>query len=115
MANQEPGSGKKKMTARKTTKRAAKAVATKKRDVSAAKPKPTGRQRARAGATSSDAPVPAERPRILTWQRRHEMIAEAAYYRAERRGFVGGDPADDWREAEAEVDRLLIEHPERLD
>ena len=35
------------------------------------------------------------------------MIAEAAYYRAERRGFEGGDPVQDWLAAEAEVDEQL--------
>jgi hypothetical protein len=34
---------------------------------------------------------------------RYQMIAEAAYYRAEQRGFAGGDPVRDWLEAEAEV------------
>ena len=34
---------------------------------------------------------------------RQQMIAEAAYFRAERRGFSGGDPVTDWVEAEAEV------------
>lgn len=38
---------------------------------------------------------------------RQQMIAEAAYFRAERRGFRGGDAMDDWREAEAEVDARL--------
>ena len=38
---------------------------------------------------------------------RRQMIAEAAYLRAERRGFSGGDPAADWIEAEAEVDEQL--------
>lgn len=33
----------------------------------------------------------------------HEEIAEAAYLRAERRGFNGGDPLLDWLEAEKEV------------
>jgi superfamily II RNA helicase len=35
------------------------------------------------------------------------MIAEAAYFRAERRGFDSGDPVGDWVEAEAEVDTRL--------
>jgi Ribonuclease G/E len=35
------------------------------------------------------------------------MIAEAAYLRAERRGFNGGDPVADWIEAEAEVGAAL--------
>ena len=39
--------------------------------------------------------------------RRRQMIAEAAYFRAERRGFAAGDPVKDWCEAEAEVDAQL--------
>jgi Protein of unknown function (DUF2934) len=35
------------------------------------------------------------------------MVAEAAYFRAQRRGF-GGDPARDWVEAEAEIDAMLL-------
>jgi DNA repair exonuclease SbcCD ATPase subunit len=35
------------------------------------------------------------------------MIAEAAYFKAERRGFNGGDAVRDWCEAEAEVDARL--------
>jgi len=38
---------------------------------------------------------------------RRQMIAEAAYFRAARRGFNGGDPVADWVEAEAEVDARL--------
>jgi hypothetical protein len=38
---------------------------------------------------------------------RRGMIAEGAYLRAERRGFVGGNERDDWLAAEAEVDALL--------
>lgn len=34
------------------------------------------------------------------------MIAEAAYLRAERRGFVGGNPMEDWLAAEMEVNAL---------
>jgi uncharacterized protein (DUF3084 family) len=40
-------------------------------------------------------------------ERRQRMIEEAAYFRAQRRGFVGGDSVSDWLEAEAEVDRML--------
>lgn len=42
--------------------------------------------------------------------RRQEMIAEAAYLRAERRGFNAGNPTEDWLAAEREVDMLLAEH-----
>jgi hypothetical protein len=43
------------------------------------------------------------------------MIAEAAYFRAERRGFQRGDPLDDWLQAEAEIDRMAAggEEPAR--
>ena len=35
---------------------------------------------------------------------REQRIAEAAYWRAERRGFEPGHELDDWLEAEREVD-----------
>ncbi len=37
----------------------------------------------------------------LTAGERYRMIAEAAYFRAEKRGFLGGNVAEDWLEAEA--------------
>lgn len=40
-------------------------------------------------------------------EERKRMIAEAAYYRAERRGFATGGELDDWIEAETEIDRLI--------
>jgi surface antigen len=40
---------------------------------------------------------------------RRNYIEVAAYYIAERRGFVGGNEIDDWAAAEAEIDRLLSE------
>ena len=48
----------------------------------------------------------AEPARVGEEQRRH-MIAEAAYYRAEHRGFDGGDPLQDWLVAESEIDSML--------
>lgn len=38
---------------------------------------------------------------------RHEMIATAAYFIAEQRGFVPGHEKDDWCRAEAAIDRQL--------
>lgn len=43
----------------------------------------------------------------VTTDQRLSMIAEAAYFRAEHRGFRSGDPITDWIEAEAEIDYLL--------
>lgn len=33
----------------------------------------------------------------------HSRIAEAAYFLAERRGFAGGDPVEDWLIAERKI------------
>ena len=38
---------------------------------------------------------------------RQRMIAEAAYYIAAQRGFAGGDPTQDWIEAERQINRVL--------
>lgn len=43
----------------------------------------------------------------LTPEQRFQMICDAAYYRAERRGFVGGNPHEDWLAAEAEIDAMI--------
>ena len=40
---------------------------------------------------------------------RYEMIAEAAYYKAEQRGFVVGDEELDWLEAEQELLEKMAE------
>lgn len=42
-------------------------------------------------------------------EERIRMIAESAYFRAEKRGFKEGRDIDDWIEAEEEIDRLLLE------
>ena len=42
---------------------------------------------------------------------RRAMIAEAAYLRAERRGFTPGHETEDWLAAEVEVDALLKAGP----
>lgn len=36
---------------------------------------------------------------------REQMIAKAAYFLAERRGFAPGNEMSDWLQAEADVDR----------
>ena len=40
---------------------------------------------------------------------RQKMVADAAYYIAERRGFQPGDLVADWIAAEAEIDELLTD------
>jgi hypothetical protein len=39
---------------------------------------------------------------------RRLMIAEAAYYCAEQRGFEPGHELEDWLEAEARIDLLIV-------
>jgi hypothetical protein len=46
-------------------------------------------------------------------EERARMIAEAAYYRAERRGFQNGDQTNDWYEAEKEVEVILSRPPQK--
>jgi len=38
---------------------------------------------------------------------REALIAEAAYFRAQRRGFTPGHEVEDWLAAETEVDKKL--------
>lgn len=70
----------------------------------------------RAAVQPKLAPVPAvlaaaasalESGADITPEARNRMIAEAAYYMAERRGFEPGYEFEDWLAAEAEVDRDL--------
>jgi hypothetical protein len=55
-------------------------------------------------------------PNKISTEQRRQMIAQAAYFRAEHRGFNGGDgdAFSDWVQAEGEVDERLrkieIEH-----
>lgn len=52
-------------------------------------------------------PVHAEPPLTEPGERVDQaMVAEAAYYRAEKRGFAPGKELDDWLEAEKEIEAL---------
>jgi Protein of unknown function (DUF2934) len=44
-------------------------------------------------------------------EERARMIAEAAYFRALQRGFQGGDPVNDWLEAERELTHAASASP----
>ncbi|MCB1596537.1 MAG: DUF2934 domain-containing protein [Gammaproteobacteria bacterium] len=50
----------------------------------------------------------AEPAPCISPEERFQMISEAAYFRAEQRGFLVGDDLADWLAAEAEVDALLL-------
>jgi hypothetical protein len=77
-----------------------------------ARAKGTGRSKAK--TSTEDQPTPDQVPSsagprtsesAVTDEERNRMIAEAAYFRAQARGFAGGDPVDDWLAAEAEINR----------
>jgi hypothetical protein len=78
---------------------------------STAPAKPTGKSKAavktekpkRAGAKRTKKAIPG----MPSVEERQRMIAEAAYYRAQQRGFNGGDTMGDWLAAEAEINAAL--------
>jgi len=43
----------------------------------------------------------------ISAQERESLVARAAYFRAEKRGFAPGGELQDWMDAEAEVLRLI--------
>ena len=59
--------------------------------------------------TATTARKPAIRVADITisTEERERMIREAAYYRAQQRGFQPSDPMADWLAAEAEVNALI--------
>lgn len=63
------------------------------------------RHEGRSGTTVSGGPATQERAT------REQMIATAAYFRAEARGFVPGREMEDWLAAERELD-AEAEHEE---
>lgn len=67
-----------------------------------AKEKTTHRRSATRAGTSQDSPGQEISP-----DERRRMIEQAAYLRAEHRGFNGGDPMEDWLVAEREINRML--------
>ena len=82
------------MTARATRAAKTPARTTKTRAGAPAKPKTARVSRSR-------------KPKTPTPEERFALIQEAAYLRAERRGFRDGSPEQDWLEAEQEIDLIL--------
>lgn len=57
--------------------------------------------------------APADALGAVDPEMRHEMIATAAYFIAEQRGFVPGHELDDWRAAESAVNATLLTSQQR--
>ena len=67
---------------------------------------------ARMGATAASS-VSTE----VSNEEKHQLIAEAAYFRAERRSFAPGYELEDWLNAEAEIEiklsKIYLDNPPR--
>ena len=72
--------------------------------------KPAQRQQAQLEAESARGMRP-DGPTVLSADERRAMIEQAAYFRAERRGFTPGHEGEDWIAAEREVDQFLAASP----
>ena len=57
--------------------------------------------------TNTSEPNSVDPATLIRPEQRHAMIAEAAYYRAEQRGFEPGHELEDWCAAESDIDTLL--------
>ena len=61
---------------------------------------------AKAKSTGKD-PAGGNPDSLVSAEERQRLIAEAAYFRAQQRGFSGGDPLDDWLAAERQINQAL--------
>jgi len=61
--------------------------------------------RKEAKSQSQSSSGPSSSSRNLSPEDYRRAVAEAAYYRALERGFQGGDPMDDWLQAERDIQR----------
>lgn len=104
----------------KTGDKATKVTGTAAKPKAAATKKPAAKTAAVAAKKPAAAAPKAQKPKAepktaaktvpqLSPEQRRCYVEVAAYYIAERRGFQGGNPTDDWLAAEAEIDRLLQE------
>jgi hypothetical protein len=64
---------------------------------------------AKSGAYPTSTPAPGT---AIDTEQRQRLIADEAYLIAERRNFQGGDPSQDWIEAEKLVDYRLMQSSE---
>ena len=66
---------------------------------------------ARAARSAREPEVADQKATPRSEEERRELIAQAAYFRAQRRGFAPGRELDDWLAAESEIDgQPLLAH-----
>lgn len=103
MATATPKTSTTKKATSTTAKPATKKVAADSKTASTATAKKTTTT-AEPGSTRKS---PAKKVTTVSPEHRYHMIATAAYFLAERRGFAGGYEMQDWISAEAEIDAQL--------
>lgn len=106
------GTSEGKKTSRPNKPKAAPAVAAKSTPKAAAsKPATRVAEKTAKASIASSAPKRKSAPsrNVITSEERTRLINEAAYYIAEKRGFQGGDPQQDWLEAAAQIDATIME------
>ena len=87
---------------RKVSSKTSKAKSAPKKTTAAkASPKKTSSKKSTTRKTS------AKNAAVISIEQRHAMIEQKAYLFAEKRGFVGGDPTQDWLAAESEIDASI--------
>lgn len=96
-------------TAPRTASAAARKVTAKAATTTTTKTEATPKAAAKAVSKAKAAPIKrsAIKPVEHTDEEIRQMIATAAYYRAEKRGFAVGYEREDWLMAEKEVDQIL--------
>lgn len=70
-------------------------------------------QSSRSSTSVSDHDRASQAPMVVSTTERAEMVAVAAYFLAERRGFTPGGAHDDWLRAEQQIDAMLAIMRER--
>lgn len=66
-----------------------------------------GKNNSAGKAKTGEQPQQASQASDATAIPREQLISEAAYYKAEQRGFQPGNEMADWFDAEADVERML--------
>lgn len=95
----------KKKAAKKTAAKKAAATTAKKKSASS-----TSKISKKSNGSSKSADAKTKRTAKSRSLNRETLIEQTAYYIAEKRGFEGGDPVQDWLAAEQQVDNMLKEN-----
>jgi hypothetical protein len=100
----------KKSTTKTASKPASNVTATKKKVVKKAAVKKQAVKKTAVKKTAAKK-APAENNKIkVTFEQRHKMICEAAYYISLEKSYETVNPTEDWLQAEAAINRICTVH-----